>query len=370
MERCRLRGGERRREMVDARHVADIDLDGLRAGGDERGERAVPGGERQLVRVLLEKAPRDADAHPRRLRRAGGGGIVGHGHFGRGRVQRVMPGDRRQHQRIVEHGPRQRAHIVEREGKAHHAEPADPRLGGLHAGKVAEAGGQADRAAGVRAERAVAKPPRCRRPGAGRGTPGDAVRVPGVAAGPEMLVMAGRPHGELGHVEAAQIGGARFRKPRERGRGDFGPEIAADLAAAGREAARAVIHVLVRQRHAGQGPERLARGALRVHGGGAFAGRLLFDAHEGVQLRVDGLDAGKRRFRQLHRREVARGDAGRRLGQGEVRQAHAPASGARRAMAVSICCGSVSKSDPSPWSRIAPRRPAWARSERSLAAGS
>ncbi len=58
---------------------------------------------------------------------------------------------------------------------------------------------------------------------------GDVIGIPGVAAAAEMLVVAGRPHREFRHVEAAELDGARRIEPGQHCRRMIGHEVGADL---------------------------------------------------------------------------------------------------------------------------------------------
>ena len=84
------------------------------------------------------------------------------------------------------------------------------------------------------------------------------------------LVVAGEPERELDHVEPADIDSSGPIQPLDDGGRHVGHEVAAEPAAGGADPALAVEHVLVRERHAGQRPERCAIGARRIEllGGG------------------------------------------------------------------------------------------------------
>ena len=117
--------------------------------------------------------------------------------------------------------------------------------------------------------------------------------VPVVARGPE---------GEFGHVENAELDRAGGVEPLERRRGRRRGPLAQDLRAAGGTRRAAVVHVLVRHRHAVQRPAR--RLTVRETRG-LESGRLV-DAQEAVQPRLDPPRPVEHRF---HGRDGARAAA-------------------------------------------------------------
>src|SRR5262249_26434141 len=110
-----------------------------------------------------------------------------------------------------------------------------------------------------------------------------------------------------------------------------------------RELALAVIHVLVRHRHAVQRPAAFAGSKLGIHRLGLLQRLLLVDAQEGVGPRLPGLDTGEAGFGCGHR---CRAPGGNRIGDGseiaqrEVFVLHERAS---FAMTLAKAAGSSSK---------------------------
>ena len=110
-----------------------------------------------------------------------------------------------------------------------------------------------------------------------------------------MPVVARRPKRELGHVQRAEVERTGSIQAGERGRCRRCHPVASDLRAAGRDPPLAVIHVLVRQRHAVERPLPAAALGLGI---GQVGGRLSMrgvELDEGVKLvipAVDALEAG------------------------------------------------------------------------------
>jgi len=214
--------------------------------------------------------------------------------------------------------------------------------------EAADAGRQPDRSARIRTECGEGQPSADGRAGAARGTAGHMSRVPGIAAVAPVDVMAGRADGELGHVQPAQVDRTGSGQPLHHGAGLFRPEILADLRTAGREAACGVVHVLVRQRHAVQRPQRLAPRAARIRRvrlGERFFG---VDVDEAVQHRLDLLDPLQSRLGQFTRGDAPSVDGVRRLDERPlVRIGHRTPPPLRRALSAgSSSAGSVSNSEP------------------------
>jgi len=79
--------------------------------------------------------------------------VVVHRRAGSGRVLSIVAGDRREGDRAIGGGSGERAGAVERRADAHEAVAADATARRFEANDAAERGGEADRAAGVSAER-------------------------------------------------------------------------------------------------------------------------------------------------------------------------------------------------------------------------
>jgi len=193
----------------------------------ERGERGDRGPHARLhlrVDPLKEEVLGDADpqrADGRVERRE----IVGHRPRARGGVERVRARHRLQHERAVLRGARHRPEVIVRPGERHAARAAHPAIGRLESGDAAGRRGQADRSAGVGADRAVREPRGHRHTRSARRAARAALGVPRVAGVAVMRVVAEGPHGELGHVELAEGDRARADEPGHRGAVVLGGEV-------------------------------------------------------------------------------------------------------------------------------------------------
>jgi hypothetical protein len=107
--------------------------------------------------------------------------IIRHRAICAGRVVRVVPGDRLQHDRAVLDGPGHRAGVVEAERIRVDAIAAHQTVGRLQPDNAAERSGATDRTTGIGAERRRDKPRRHRRTRAARGAAGEVLAVPRVA---------------------------------------------------------------------------------------------------------------------------------------------------------------------------------------------
>ena len=146
--------------------------------------------------------------------------VVGHRLLAGRRIVGVVAGDDAQHAGIVAHGAGERPDMVEAPRARHGAGAAHAAVGRLHADHAAGRGRQADRAAGVGAQRAIDHARRDRGARAARAAAGDARLVPRIAAMAVMDVVAGRARGELRHVEEAQLDHARRVELLQHRRGD------------------------------------------------------------------------------------------------------------------------------------------------------
>src|SRR5437868_2900470 len=117
-----------------------------------------------------------------------------------------------------------------------------------------------------------------------------------------MVVVAGGTVGEFRHVERADVERAGCIEPLERSGGLGRRPALADLRAAVRHLPRAVEHVLVRERYAGQWTV-------------AALGVPALSADERVDARLPELDARAARFLELLRRERAAVQLHPRLGE-------------------------------------------------------
>jgi hypothetical protein len=96
-------------------------------------------------------------------------------------------------------------------------------------------------------------------------------------------------------AEPDRPGGGKAGERSGRRRRD---EAVADFCAAARRLAGNVIHVLVRQRHAGERPRLIVERGIGVGRRGQSLLRL--DAHEGIGHRLPALDARQQRARGFH----------------------------------------------------------------------
>ena len=232
----------------------------------------------------------DAKAIDRLVRR---GGIIRNGSSDRGQVRSVRPRHQAQQHGTILRRSRQRTDGVKRLRQRHRARTADPADRRLQAGDTAEMRRHPDRSAGVGAQGSKGQPSRDRGAGSRGRTAGDAIEVPGITHRTVMGVVASRTIGEFRHLQRAEPDSARLLEPVQRRRGRGGDEIATDPRAAGDHPAGLVIHVLVRQRHAMQGPAGLTLGKRRV---GQIRQRQRFirlDRHERIEMGLPARDAIK-----------------------------------------------------------------------------
>src|SRR5262245_968938 len=108
------------------------------------------------------------------------------------------------------------------------------------------------RAAGVRAERAIAGAGRDGGAGSARRAAAHVQRVPGVAAIAVVFVVSRRIACELRHVQRPEPYRASELQAVDDRRSDAGAIVAQDLRSTGRNAAPAVEEILMRKRHAVQ----------------------------------------------------------------------------------------------------------------------
>jgi hypothetical protein len=280
--------------------------------------------------------PFDAPAEP--------GGVIGHRLVGARRVERVVPGDDLQHQRVVAYRAGHRADVIEREGERHDAAAADPAVGRLHPGDAAHRRGVADRAAGIGAERGGEEPGGEAGAAAARRAAGEMVAVPRVARRRPGQVEAGAADRELvGRQLAEQDRAGRF-EPLGHGGMAGGGVAGHHLGMGGGGDALDIDDVLQRIGHAveraapvaggdlGLGPARRGERALRHH------------RDKGVDPAVVALDPPEQRFGILDRRQFPGADQLGRLGEAEIGElgGHAAPPLARKMWAGS-CAGACSR---------------------------
>ncbi len=172
--------------------------------------------------------------------------------------------EQRPHQRDVLDTPRHRSDRVERGAEREHALRGDEPPLRLQADDVARRGRQANRAAGVRAEREVAETGGERSSRAARGAAGRQTRTGRVVAHAVPLVVPEHAPGELREVRLAHEHRPGVEQPL---RGDRRPRrnvVGVDARAVGRADARGVEEILDGERPTGQRPGLSARRARRA----------------------------------------------------------------------------------------------------------
>ncbi len=219
-----LDGDHDQRRRRDQHLVRQFDLHDARAELAEGRDRVVE----RLVDIAFEvvdiEALRNADGHA--ARRALRGLCIPCGRAVGGRIERVGSGCRRRDQPAVFRGARERPDGIERERERHRIGAADAAVGRLQSRDAAEMRGQADRAAGVGAERGGHEPcaDRCAR--AGGGAAGDMRRMPRITDMAGVDVVAGRSERKLHHVERAEpesAGGFELQRVRLRSQARSSP---------------------------------------------------------------------------------------------------------------------------------------------------
>ena len=145
------------------------------------------------------------------------GGVVLDGSGGAGGVLGVVAGDDAEQRGGVAHVGGEGADAVERRSKGDESVARDAAVGGQHADHSAKAGGLADGAAGVGAQRGHGEVGSHGCSGAAAGSAGNAIGVDGIAHGAVSGVFVRRAHGELVAVELAQEHCARGFELRDGG---------------------------------------------------------------------------------------------------------------------------------------------------------
>src|SRR5206468_12550989 len=140
--------------------------------------------------------------------------VVGDGLAARRRIGRVVAGERLEEQRAVLHRPRHRARVVEGPGERDDARAAHAPVGRLEADNVAERHGSAERAARVRAGRAVGEPGGERRGRAAGGATGHVLEAPRVLRRLEAVAWELEAESELVRDELAEHHAAGALEPR------------------------------------------------------------------------------------------------------------------------------------------------------------
>ena len=293
--------------MSGRRHLLDD-----RAQVLERRERGLDRRDHLRIALLEEERARDADpAAPDAALDVRA--EIGDRARRRGRIARIVAGERLEHERGILHRAGERPGVILRPGKGQGAELADPAEGRLDAHEVAAGGRLADRGAGIAAHRGMGHARGDRRRRAAARAARMMIQPPGIAHWPVMGVRAGRAVGELVQVGLADQHRARALQALDRGRVEVGHPVREQRRAVGGGDASGRVQVLDRDRDAVQGPEMVAGHDRRLGGVGGGAGALRRHRDEGVQLRLQPLDPGKRRLGHLDRRQLLGGEARRQL---------------------------------------------------------
>ena len=208
--------------------------------------------------------------------------------------------------------------MVQRGRQRYNPPPSHQAEGGLKSHDPAEARGNADGAAGVRAKGCGAHPRRGRRAGAATGAAGDPLQVPRVAGGTVVGVLVCDAVGELVHVQLADEHRSRRLQPADDRRVLRGHAARQHLAAGGGPDTLGVKEVLQTQGNAVERTE-IAVGHDRGLGIPGLAQRLVGGHGDvGVHARVQRIDPRQDRLGQLHRREAAVRDHRGCLGDAQV----------------------------------------------------
>ena len=216
--------------------------------------------------------------------------------------------------------------MIERPCARHHPISADPAIGGLEPQHPIGRSRQANRPAGIGAQRTKHQASPHRHARTAGGAAGNVVGVKSAGAVPVVDVVPGGPAGKLGHVERAQVQGTRLVQTRQTSGRGIGAPIAADQTAAGGHLATAVKQIFVGQGHPMQ-RARLERVLGQLGIGTARCGHSSFfiDANEGFARGLPLGDALQTGLGDFQRREFSLGNGLRHFGQaheGDVGVSH------------------------------------------------
>ena len=262
-----IEAGQVGERLARAKHVVSadggidmrqIDLDDGCAGGLKLGS-----GLGHALRNLegqplgIHEAAHHADAHTRDILLACGAetGL----HILRRAVQGVMTAQGVHRGGGVLDAAGERADLIERAAEGNHAVTADRAIGGLDAHDAAEAGGLADGAARVGAQRDARHARGDSRRRAARAAARDATQIPRVARGAERGGLGGGAERELVHVQLAQRHAAGIDNALHARCSVRRHVVFQHAGGAGGVRARHVHVVLERHRHTGQRAERIER---------------------------------------------------------------------------------------------------------------
>ena len=221
-------------------------------------------------------------------------------------VLRVLARDGPQDQRAVPDRLAEHPHVVGAEAAVtgHVPEPADTSVGGLEPHHAAKRSRIPHRAAVIRAQRAQAQARGQARRRPATGSPGNPLRVPGVARGAVERVDGRTPVGPLVHVGLAQDHRPRLPQPRHHRGVEIGNAVLQHLGArGGADAARRDV-VLDGQRNAVERPAVLALAYLGLRRPGVLQRLVPRHRDVGHQFWIQPLDPRQHELGQLNRGQL------------------------------------------------------------------
>ena len=247
-------------------------------------------------------------------------GVVGGYRSGSARVFGIVAGDRIEHDRAILHRARHRTGSVHAPGERNDSVIAHTPVGRSYADHSVDGRRQANRTAGVRADRAVTRP---RRDGDARPTArsgGESFRIPGIAHGAVVRIVRGSAPGEFVHVQFAEENGTGATQSFGHRGVVIGYPVLQHFAARGRSESFDREVVLQRDRYAVKGAQIVAchdHGLGRL---GDFACFVVEDRYVGRETAVDGFDPIEASADQIDRRNIFRLDEAGGLRQGQFQQ--------------------------------------------------
>ena len=170
----------------------------------------------------------------------------------------------------------------------------------------------------AKAGQPLARGHRCRR--AAGGAAGNVAVLPGVVAATEERVVIGHAARPFVQIRLADQHRAGLAQSRCRRRVEIGHEVLQDRGAGGGGDAGRAVQVLQADRHAVQGAAPVPCLDLGLRLARLLAGKIGGDGDEGVEARLEALDAGERRLGEFHRRQPAVADQPPGAGDGQAVQ--------------------------------------------------
>ena len=233
--------------------------------------------------------------------------VIRHRLVGAHAIGGIGPGDHSQHQSVVldrsGHGP----DIVQGPRQRRHSIPADSPIGWFHANDAAISRWQAYRSPGVGPQRARAKGSANCGPGSAAGTGNGPLQIPGIASGAgssqRIHIVAER---KLRHGKFSQQDTTRLLQARHGGGVIAGQVVFENFRAAGCQVPVAGEDVLHREGNSMQRSPVLSGGNFFFCGLRLRQGFVLEHSDEGIDRRIERLDAIEIRFGQFHGRNLPR----------------------------------------------------------------